>query len=227
VGYTTKSSGDQFNFLMVPFTDIGYNTSDIQQIGISDDNAGTIGWGTETFEVWAGAPTVVQGSGFVYYDPSMDVSGESKTYYWGDDAGTPVAFSIARGQGVVINTPADLTFTTPGEVNTNEVSFTTGAQFNFTGNPFPTVIDIQKISISDDNAGTIGWGTETFEVWEGSPSVVAGSGFVYFDPSMDISGESKTYYWGDDSGTPVSYSIAPNQGVVINCPEGLTVSIKY
>jgi hypothetical protein len=157
----------------------------------------------------------------------MDPSGQATGYYWAEADGTPAVFSIARGQGVVVNAAADLTFTTPGQVNTNEVSFASVSQFNFTGNPFPTAIDIQAISIDDNGAGTIGWGTEDFSVWEGAPSVVAGSGFVYYDPSMDPDGQATGYYWSEADGTAAVYSINPNQGVVVNCAEGLTITIKY
>ena len=49
--------------------------------------------------------------------------------------------------------------------------------------------------------------------------------FFYLDPSMDPAGEATTYYWGDESANKATYSIAPNQGVVVNCAEGLTISI--
>ena len=93
----------------MPFNAVGYNTADIQQIGISDGGAGGIGWGSETFEIWEGLPTVVVGSGFVYYDPSMDPNMVETDYYWGDDVGNKATYSIPAGQGVVINCAADLT----------------------------------------------------------------------------------------------------------------------
>ena len=226
MGYAGSTSGADNNFITVPFNAVGFNTSDIQQIQISDDGAGTIGWGTETFEIWEGVPTSREGSGFFYYDPSMDLTGEATTYYWGDASGDKAIFSIAPGQGVVINCAADLAFTTAGDVPAETVSFTTIADNNFTGNPFPQTIDIQAISISDGDAGTIGWGTETFEIWEGVPTSREGSGFFYYDPSMDLSGEATTYYWGDASGTKAVYPIPAGQGVVINCAADLTISIE-
>ena len=107
---------------------------------------------------------------------------------------------------------------------------TTGSDNNFVTIPFNAVGfntgDIQQIKLSDGGAGGIGWASETFEVWEGVPTVVAGSGFFYLDPSMDPSGEATDYYWGDESANKATYQIAPGQGVVINCAEGLTVTIK-
>ena len=226
VGYNTGTSGADNNFITVPYNAIGYNTADIQQIGISDGGAGTIGWGTENFSIWEGVPTVVEGSGFFYYDPSMDVTGTATTYYWGDDSGAKANFSIAPGQGVVVNCASDLSFTTAGDVPMTTVSFTTVSDNNFTGNPFPQAIDIQAISISDGGAGTIGWGTENFSIWEGVPTVVEGSGFFYYDPSMDVTGTATTYYWGDDSGAKATYAIPAGQGVVINCAADLTISIE-
>jgi hypothetical protein len=154
------------------------------------------------------------------------VTGTETTYYWGDAAGEKATFSIAPGQAVVVNCAADLTFTTSGDVAMEPVSFTTIADNNFTGNPFPTAIDIQNISIDDGGAGTIGWGTETFAVWEGVPTVVDGSEFFYYDPAADVTGTETTYYWGDASGEKVTYSIPANKGVVVNCAADLTITIN-
>lgn len=226
VGYNTATSGADNNFITVPFNAVGYNTADIQQIGISDGGAGTIGWGTETFDIWEGLPTVREGAGFIYWDASMDITGTETTYYWGDAVGTKAAFSVAPGQGVVVNCASDLSFATAGDVPMTSVSFTTIADNNFTGNPFPQAIDIQAISISDGDAGTIGWGTETFDIWEGLPTVREGAGFIYWDASMDITGTETTYYWGDAAGTKSTFSIPAGQGVVINCAADLTITIE-
>ena len=225
VGYNTATSGADNNFIAVPFNAVGYNTADIQQIKISDGGSGGIGWGTENFSIWEGVPTVAEGSEYVYWDPTQDISGEATDYYWGDGSGAKATFSIAPGQAVVVNCGADLTFTTSGDVPMAQVSFTSIADNNFTGNPFPQAIDIQAIKISDNNAGGIGWGTENFSIWEGVPTVAEGSEYVYWDPTQDISGEATDYYWGDGSGAKVTYPIAAGQGVVINCGAGLTISI--
>ena len=210
----------------MPFTGIGYNTADIQQIKLSDGGAGGIGFGTEMFSVWEGAPSAVEGSGFFYYDPSMDPLGEETDYYWSDAGGNRASFSIDKGQGVVINCAADLEIKTLGEVpSTNQVGFTTIADNNFTGNPFAAPIDIQAIKISDDGAGGIGFGTEMFSVWEGAPSAVEGSGFFYYDPSMDPLGVETDYYWSDAGGNRATYPILVGQGVVINCAADLTITI--
>ena len=234
VGYTASTSGADNNFITVPFNAVGYNTADIQQIGISDDGAGTIGWGGEIFSIWEGLPTAVEGSGFVYWDASMDPETDpdkkATTYYWGDDSCAKASFSVAPGQAVVVNCAADLAFSTAGDVPATTISFTTIADNNFTGNPFPATIDIQAISISDGDAGTIGWGGEIFSVWEGLPTAVAGSGFVYWDASMDPETDpdkkATTYYWGDDSCAKATYAIPAGQGVVINCAADLTISIE-
>ena len=225
VGYSGNTTGSDNNFRVVPFNAVGFNTSDIQQIKISDGGAGTIGWGTETFSIWEGVPTVAEGSEFIYYDPSMDMTGESTDYFWSDYEGNKAAFSIAPGQGVVVNCAEDLSVTTAGQVPSEPVVFTTIQDNNFTGNPFPSAIDIQSIKIDDGGAGTIGWGTETFSIWEGIPTVAEGSEFIYYDPSMDMTGESTTYFWSDYDGNKATFSIPAGQGVVINCAEGLTLTI--
>lgn len=226
MGYTGNTTGQDNNFVTIPFNAVGFNTSDIQQIKISDGGAGGIGYGTETFAIWQGVPTVVAGSEYSYWDAALDPNGEATTYYWGDENCEEVSFSIAPGQAIVVNASADLDITTAGEVPSEAVSFTSIAENNFTGNPFPQAIDIQAITINDGDAGTIGYGTETFAVWEGVPTVVAGSEYSYWDATLDPSGEATSYYWGDENCEKVSYSIPANQGVVINCMEGLTITIE-
>ena len=226
VGYTTGSTGSDNNFVTIPFALVGYNTSDIQQIKISDGGAGSIGWGTETFAVWEGVPSVSVGSEFFYLDPSMDPNGEATGYFWAGENSAKAAYSVAAGQAVVINCSADLSVTTAGQVPTGDVTFTSIQDNNFTGNPFAAEIDIQAISISDGGAGSIGWGTETFAVWEGVPTVAAGSEFFYLDPSMDPNGEATDYFWADENSSVAVYPIAIGQGVVINCAAGLTVKIQ-
>ena len=105
----------------------------------------------------------------------------------------------------------------------------TGSDNNFVTIPFADIgyntADIQSIKLSDGGAGGIGWGAETFSVWEGYPTVATGSEFFYTDPSMDAAGEAEGYFWGDASGNKATYSIAPGKGVVINCVEGLEITI--
>ena len=225
VGYTGGTTGADNNFVTIPFSAIGYNTSDIQQIKISDGGAGGIGFGTEMFSVWEGVPTVVENSEFYFWDPMYDATATETSYYWGDAEGVKAAFSLAPGQAVVINCPSDLSITTSGQVPTNKVEFTSIADNNFTGNPFPSAIDIQAIKINDGGAGGIGFGTEMFSVWEGVPTVVENSEFYYWDPMYDTTGTETTYYWGNAEGTKVTFSIPANQGVVINCAADLTITI--
>ena len=211
--------------MTIPFNAVGFNTGDIQQIKLSDGGAGSIGWGAETFDIWEGLPTAVEGASFFYNDPGADPTGEATDYYWGDGEGNKVAFSIAPGQAVVINCASDLSITTAGQVPTVKVEFTSIQDNNFTGNPFPSAIDIQAIKIDDGGAGSIGWGAETFDIWEGLPTAVEGASFFYNDPGADPTGEATDYYWGDGEGNKVSYAIPAGQGVVINCAEGLTITI--
>ena len=226
VGYQTGVTGKDNNFVVIPFLTAGHNTADIQSIKISDDGAGSIGWGGELFSIWEGVPTVVANSEYFYCDSSLDLTGEAKDYYWGDAAGNKVAFSVDNGQGVVVNCASDLKITTSGQVSGEKVTFTTTKDNNFTGNPFPMSIDIQSIKISDDGAGSIGWGGELFSIWEGVPTVLANSEYFYCDSSLDVSGNETDFYWGDAAGNKVAYPISAGKGVVINCAEGLTVTIE-
>ena len=226
VGYMTSATESDNNFVTAPFVSVGYVTTDIQDIKISDGGAGTIGYGTENFSVWEGVPTVVAGSEFVYWDPLMDLTGEATDYFWGDSSFNKAQFSIAPGQSVVINCGSGLEMTVAGQVSSEKLVFTSKADNNFMGNPYAAAIDIQDIKISDGGAGTIGYGTENFSVWEGVPTVTSGSEFVYWDPLMDLSGKATDYFWGDSSFNKAVYPIAPGKGVVVNCTEGLTISVE-
>ena len=165
VGYMGSASGDNNNFLTIQFSAVGFNTSDIQQIKLSDGGAMSIGWGGENFSVWEGVPTVAEGSAFMYNDPSMDPSGEAQDYYWGDADFNLAKFSVAPGQAVVIDCVADLNITVAGQVTSKKIEFTSIDNNNFTGNSFAAPIDIQNIKISDDGAMSIGWGGENFSNW--------------------------------------------------------------
>lgn len=226
VGYQNGTSIQDNNFIAPAFMTVGCNTVDIQDIKIDDGGAGAVGWGAELFSIWEGVPTVVEGSEFVYCDPSYDASGESTSYYWGDASLNKVAYSFAAGQGVVINCAADYTISTSGQVKNDDLVFTSQQDNNFTGNPFGAPIDIQAVVIDDGNTGAIGWGAELFSIWEGVPTVKSGSEYVYCDPSYDASGESETYYWGDSDLNKVTYSIPAGQGFVINCAAGYTITVK-
>ena len=111
VGYSGNTTGSDNNFVTIPFNAVGFNTSDIQQIKISDGGAAGIGYGTETFSVWEGVPTVAEGSEFVYWDPTMDLSGTATDYYWGDSSFEKATYSIPANKGVVINCSEGLTVT--------------------------------------------------------------------------------------------------------------------
>ena len=111
MGFNTDTTGDGFDFYSPAFVAVGYDTVDIQQIILDDGGAQSIGWGAEDFAIWQGGPDLVAGSTFLYYDPTMDPAGEALTYYWGDDVGAKATYSIAAGQGVIINCAGDLDVT--------------------------------------------------------------------------------------------------------------------
>ena len=212
VGFNNSITTAQgFNFLAVPFNSVGYNTADIQSIKISDGGMGMIGYGTENFSIWQGAPDVIVGTEFSYWD---DFNGG---YYWSDPNGGQ-EYSIAAGQGFVIDCAADLEMQFCGEVSDEDITATTIQGFNFFGNSFAAPISIQDISISDGGMGTIGWGGEGFSLWEGEPDVVADTEFMYWD---DYNGG---YYWSDENGGQ-TFTINPGQGFVINCVADLEVTI--
>ena len=220
VGYNTSQMINLNNFKTVAFTTVGYNTADIQDIKL----VGSGGWGTEIFSVWEGLPTAVEGAEFYWmgteWDESFSVATKGE---WQDAVGGKAVFSIPQGQAVVISATEGINFQTAGQVPAEKVTFTTIDQNNFTGNPFPASIDIQNIKI----AGSGGWGTEIFSVWEGLPTAVEGAEFYWMGTEWDESFSVATKgEWQDAVGGKAEYSIAPNQGVVINASAGLTVEIE-
>ena len=178
----------------------------------------------EFFSVWEGAPSVVEGTDFVYCDASLDPNGEATECYWGDaETFEKIDFSIAAGQAVVIECAEGMTVTASGQVPIGDVTFTTAAQNNFSCNPFPATIDIQAIKIEGEGVGMLG---EFFSVWEGAPTVVEGSDYVYCDASLDPNGEAKECYWGDaETFEKVNYAIPAGQGFVIESAADLTITI--
>ena len=228
-------TGANNNFVTIPFTAVGYNTSDIQQIKITDPDdvtGGDLGYGTETFSVWSGVPSIVEGSNAFYWAPDNDPNwdGESTEFYWGDAGCAKINYSIAKGQAATINCMAGLKISVAGQVPTEAVEFDSINGNNFAGNPFPAQVDIQNIQITDPDdvtSGDLGYGTETFSVWQGIPSIVEGSNAFYWAPDNDPNwdGESTEFYWGDAGCQKITYPINPKQGVVINCMAGLHVKI--
>ena len=229
VGVVSTNSISDNNFRLVAFfTPGGYNTATVGQITISDGGLGGVGWGSEIFSIWQGIPTVAEGSELTYLDPSMDLSGEATGYYWADgNFADASAYVIQAGQAVALNLAEGLSVNVAGQVPvTNSISFTSIADNNFTGNPFPEAITVGDITISDGGLGGVGWGSEIFSIWEGIPTVAEGSELTYLDPSMDLSGTATDYYWADGTFADASdYPIEPGQGVVLNLTEGLEVAI--
>jgi hypothetical protein len=216
VGYDNSYvGGEGFNFVSGNFVGIGANTMDINQIQIPGAE-----WDGITFGIWEGIPTVRANSAFTYWDASNDPEGEALTAYWGDDSYNVCNFSIAKGQGVVLQGLEGYALNFAGEVSTNDVEIVGNEGFSFLGNPFPTAIDINAIQIPGAE-----WDGITFGIWEGIPTVRANSAYTYWDASNDPEGKATTAYWGDDSYNVCTYSIAPGQGFVLQGAEGYTVKI--
>ena len=84
------------------------NTTDINDIQLNDDGAGTVGWGDSMQVV---GPLGNASEMYFYYDKTVHPSGEATSNYWGDDTGTPVEVSLQPGAGFAIDNPNGLEFT--------------------------------------------------------------------------------------------------------------------
>ena len=212
---SSYEGGDGNNFVCAPFTAVGANTFDIQNLQIPGAE-----WEGVIFSIWEGVPTVRTGSEFSYNDASNDPAQEATTAYWGDSDYNPVSYSIECGQGFVLDGASGYDLQFSGQVPTSDVTITAGDGNNFFGNPFPSAIDIQAISIPGAE-----WEGVIFSIWEGVPTVRTGSEFSYNDASNDPAQEATTAYWGDSDYNPVSYSIECGQGFVLDGASGYDVTI--
>ena len=221
VGYMNgdiNASGN--NFITAPFFGIGYNTTDIQDIKL----VGSSGYMTETFAIWEGVPSVVADTEFLWMgtewneDFSVATKGEWTTY-----GGETAEFSIPGGQAVTINADPSISIQNAGQVPTENIEFTLVDGNNFTGNPYPSELNIQNIKL----VGSSGYMTETFAIWEGVPSVVADTEFLWMgtewneDFSVATKGEWTTY-----GGETAEFTLDPYQGCVINGAAGIKVEIS-
>ena len=222
VGYNNTAARANLNWYAPVFRSVGVNTTDINDIQLNDGGAGNVGWGDNMQIVGPlGNPSAV----YSYWDPSMDLTGEATSCYWGDDVGTAALISFDEGDGVAIDNPNEYEYSIvgAGEVSTSQVSFSAHENLNWTGNPFPSTISINAVQLDDDGAGNVGWGDNMQIVGPlGNPSAV----YCYWDPSMDLTGEATACYWGDDVGTAVSVNLAPGAGFAIDNPNEYEYTIK-
>jgi hypothetical protein len=94
VGYNTDATVSGYNFVGIPFAEIGYNTANIKNLKIS----GAQGFGGEVLEVWNGSPAAIVG--YTYFDASMDMNGPGTEPFWGDDNFEAVDTSIQPGKAL-------------------------------------------------------------------------------------------------------------------------------
>ena len=224
VGYNNTTAGANLNWYTPVFRTIGENTTDINDINLNDDNAGTVGMGDSMQIVGPMGNSI---GGYFYWIKDMDMSGTVTTpYFWADDSFSPVNVSFDGGDGIAIDNPNELTFSivNAGEIPSGEVSFDAEENLNWTGNPFPAPIDISAVQLDDDGAGTVGMGDSMQIVGPMGNSI---GGYFYWIKDMDMSGTVTTpYFWADDSFSPVTATIEPGSGFAIDNPNGLTFKVK-
>ena len=107
VGYNNTAARGNLNWYAPCFRSIGFNTTDINDIQLSDNGAGMVGWGDSMQIVGPlGNPSEM----YFYYDKSVNPNGESAGNFWGDDMGMPVDVQLAPGAGFAIDNMNGLTF---------------------------------------------------------------------------------------------------------------------
>ena len=222
VGYNNTAAREGLNWYAPTFLTVGANTIDIQSIKLDDGGAGMVGWGDNMQIV---GPLGNADTEYFYWDASMDPNGEATTAYWGDDSGTPVAVTLDAGDGVGLDNANALEYSiqNAGQVPSEKVTFAAREGLNWSGNPFPAVINLNAVVLNDGGAGMVGWGDNMQIV---GPLGNADTEYFYWDASMDPNGEATTAYWGDDSGTPVNVTLQPGAGFAIDNANGLEFNIE-
>ena len=74
----------------------------INAVQLNDNGAGMVGWGDVMQIV---GPLGNAETAYAYWDPMMDPNAEATTYYWGDEACTPVNVELDPGAGFAIDNP--------------------------------------------------------------------------------------------------------------------------
>ena len=226
VGYNNTAAEANFNWYAPMFVAVGANTIDINSIQIIDVNQeGMVGWG-DSMQI-VGPLGNASANYFFYSDPSMDLSGKATGPFWSDDQGNSVEVSFDSGDGIAIDNANALTFAiqTAGQVPTGDVQFNAGANFNWSGNPFPAPISINNVQIIDvKEEGMVGWGDSMQIV--GPLGNASANYFFYSDPSMDLSGKATGPFWSDDQGNSVDVMLQPGAGFAIDNANGLEFDIK-
>ena len=204
------------------FLTVGANTTDINAIQLDDDGMGMVGWGDVMQIV---GPLGNPAMNYAYWDKSMNPNGEEAGNFWADDTLMPVAVSFDAGAGIAIDNPNayEYKLRTAGQVPSGEVSFAARADLNWSGNPFPTAININAIQLDDDGMGMVGWGDVMQIVGPlGNPAM----NYAYWDKSMNPNGEEAGNFWADDSLMPVDVEFAPGAGFAIDNPNAYEYTIK-
>ena len=222
VGYVNTNARGNLNWYAPCFRSIGANTTDINDIQLDDNSAGTVGWGDSMQIV---GPLGNASEMYFYYDKSVHPSGTATRNFWGDDTGAPVTVSFDEGDGIAIDNPNELTFAIvgAGEVSTSKVTFTARENLNWSGNPFPVTIDINSVQLNDGGAGVVGWGDSMQIV---GPLGNASEMYFYYDKSVHPSGTATRNFWGDDTGAPVTVSLDPGAGFAIDNPNALVFDVE-
>ena len=168
---------------------------------------------------------------YLYYHKSNapDPTAISGDFYWGDENCDPVTISFDSGDGIAIDNPNELVFDimSAGQVPSEKVSFAAQGHFNWTGNPFPSIINLNAINLDDGatpGEGAVGWGDVLQIV---GPLGNASEIYLYYHKSNapDPTAIVGDFYWGDENCDPVNVTLNPGDGVAIDNPNELTFNI--
>ncbi|MBQ9430120.1 MAG: hypothetical protein IJU44_01065 [Kiritimatiellae bacterium] len=216
VGYTKKASVSGFNWLAPQFSTVGATTVDLKDITLTGDGVGNGGESLAILDE-GGAPV---GDPYVFW--SKDVTGEENDCWFDFNEWAPITgVSFALGDGVMISAGDGINYTVAGEVPKVNVEFVTIDGFNFTGNPFPSDIDLQNIVLSGDGVGN---GGESLAVLDEGGAPI-GDPYVFW--SKDVTGEENDCWFDFNEWVPITgVTIGGGDGVLLSAAAGVTVTIK-
>ena len=217
VGYATVTvdKAGQQKMVGANFVSVGAEAIDIQDIKLVNDNEQGGSW-----IKWWDPSTKKYGDMVVYVDELYDADGNAivpKTSGWGDpESWCPVEKTFAPGEGFwwgVGKNGCGLVLS--GEViqpSTEYVGRTivTANQQQMVINPFPTVLDIQDITVDGDPADESAW-----IKWWNPIAKVYGDRAVYVSELCDENGDALVPTragWGDADWIPVEKTFVVGEG---------------
>ena len=212
VGYNTQGiQGGKLNCVALQFADVGGtgDTASIAALSTSGLTAGVY----DTMDTDAPCIMIYNGVGydyFYYISDAYDANGDTVTA-WADGNGDATDAAKKLGTGFWLRIPEATcntgTITESGEVsNASSVTIDLAAGLTLAGNPYPTAMDLSKVTTTGLTAGVY----DTMDTDAPCIMIYNGVGYDYFyyiSDAYDANGDTVTA-WADGNGDASTDAIA-------------------